>query len=89
LDLVSRSWLESDEGEGGGLDVADGDEGSLVVGLVSQLEVVVSEASWNIPDETSDSLLGLTEVADVGDGSQSFGGGGRSGSSRWDGSSSW
>jgi len=89
LDLVGGSWLETDEGEGGGLDVVDGGESGVVGSLVSQLEARVSESSWDIPDETSDSLLGLTEVTNVGDGGQNFSGSGRSGSSRWDGSSSW
>jgi len=88
INLVGRSWLETDEGVSWSSDVGDGDE--LTVGsLVSELEVGVSESSWNIPDDTCDSLFGLAEVANVGDSGEWLGGGGWGDGVGWDSSSGW
>lgn len=88
INLVGRSRLETDEGVSGSSDVGDGDE--LTVGsLVSELERVVGEASWNIPDNTGDSLLGFAEVANVGDSGKRLGGSGWGDGVGWDSSSGW
>jgi len=88
FNLVRGSWLETDEGISWGSDVGDGDKLSIG-GLVSKLEVGIVVASWDIPDDTSDSLLGLAKVADVGNCGEWLGGSGWGDGVGWDGSAGW